>query len=210
MALFITFEGGEGSGKTYQAETLYHRLEKESIPAVLICEPGGTPLGEKISQLLKWAHNTRISPLTELLLFNASRVQLVDDVIRPGLEDGKIVICDRYSDSTTIYQSNGRGLDINMVQAVNETAKRGVDPDITFLLDLPVEKGFARKKGEELDRFEREEVDFHERVREGYLSLAYEEPERWMIIDATLDKNDISEIIWEKVQTLIQSDDIQE
>ena len=208
MALFITFEGGEGSGKTYQAEELYRRLVKESIPAILIREPGGTPLGEKISQLLKWAHNTRILPLTELLLFNASRVQLVDDIIRPGLKEGKIVICDRYSDSTTVYQSNGRGLDLKTVKAVNETAKRGVNPDITFLLDLPVDKGFARKKGEELDRFEQEEAAFHERVRTGYLNLASEEPERWMIIDATLDRQEISEIIWEKVQTLIQPDDI--
>jgi len=204
MTLFITFEGGEGSGKTYQARALYNKLVKESVPAILIREPGGTPLGERISRLLKWAHNTRISPLSELLLFNASRVQLVDDVIEPGLKDGKVVICDRYSDSTTIYQSNGRRLDINTVKAVNETATRGVNPDITFLLDLPVDKGFTRKKGDELDRFEREEKAFHERVRSGYLSLASEEPERWVVIDADQDKKKISQIIWEKVQAFLQ------
>lgn len=140
MALFITFEGGEGSGKSVQARLLYRRLSLLAIPALLTHEPGGTSLGRKISYWLKWARNTGISPLTELLLFNASRAQLLEEVIRPNLKSGKVVICDRYVDSTTAYQSYGRGLKLETVETINNSATQGLIPDLTVLLDIPVEE----------------------------------------------------------------------
>jgi len=203
MSLFITFEGGEGSGKTVQAKSLYRRLCRLSIPVVLTREPGGTPSGERIARLLKWSQDTDISPLTELLLFNASRAQLVKEVIRHGLESGKIVICDRYADSTTAYQSYGRGLDLEMVRMINNIATQGLKPDLTVLLDIMVEEGQARKASKKHDRFEREDTAFHQRVREGYLKLAREEPERWLVIDASQSKQRIREIIWQRVSQLL-------
>ena len=121
MSLFITFEGCEGSGKSYQSKTLYNKLQKLAVPSVLIHEPGSTPLGEKITRLLKWAQETDISPLTELLLFNASRSQLITEVIHPALESNEVVICDRYTDSTIVYQGYGRGLDMEIIKHINYT-----------------------------------------------------------------------------------------
>jgi dTMP kinase len=203
MALFITFEGGEGSGKSSQAEELRRWLSTQGIPAILTHEPGGTELGEKISDLVKWAQNTDISPMTELLLFNASRAQHVKEVIRPALYEGKAVICDRFDDSTTAYQSYGRGLDLEMVKSINDTATGGLRPNLTVLLDISVKDGLARKSGEKLDRFEKEDLDFHRKVREGYLKLADEERERWLVIDAMQSRESISELIFERVQSLI-------
>jgi dTMP kinase len=203
MSLFITFEGGEGCGKSVQAEALYRRLFRLAIPAVLTREPGGTALGNRISHWLKWAHDSDISPLTELLLFNASRAQLVTKVIQPGLEKGRVVICDRYADSTTAYQSYGRGLDLEMVEAVNDTATQGLKPDLTILLDLPAEEGLARKKTKRQDRFEQEALAFHQRVRQGYLKLAASDSPRWFIIDARQSKRKIARIIWQKVEHII-------
>jgi dTMP kinase len=205
MALFITFEGGEGSGKSAQARALYKRLSQSAISALLTHEPGGTPFGNKIGRWLKWTRDTDISPLTELLLFNASRAQLVGEVIRPNLEKGKFVICDRYADSTTAYQSYGRGLDLEMVEAINNTATQGLKPDLIALLDIPVEEGLARKRVKKQDRFEQEDVAFHQRVREGYLKLAANEPQRWLVIDATQSKEEIEEIIWRRVSQLLPS-----
>ncbi len=205
MALFITFEGGEGSGKTVQARALYKRLSQLAIPALLTHEPGGTPLGQKISRWLKWAQSTDISPLSELLLFNASRAQLIDDVIQPNLASGKVIICDRYVDSTTAYQSYGRGLDLEIVKTVSSVAARGLKPDLTVLLDIPVEAGFARKRAKGRDRFEQEDITFHQRVREGYLKLAADEPERWLVIDASQSKARIRQIIWQRVSQLLSS-----
>lgn len=203
MALFITFEGGEGSGKTFQAKALYRRLYRLAIPAVLTHEPGGTKLGWKLARWLKWARATDMSPLAELFVFNASRAQLIDEVIRPSLEEGKVVICDRYSDSTTVYQGYGRGLDLKMVRAVNDTAIRGLKPDLSILLDVPVEAGFARKEDRKRDRFESEDLAFHQRIRKGYLELAAEEPERWVVIDANQPKAKIRGIIWDRVSQLL-------
>jgi len=169
MPLFITFEGGEGCGKSLQSRKLYRKLTQSAVPAVLIQEPGGTPLGVKVRYLLKQACEVPVSPLTELMLFNASRSQLVQDVILPGLEGGKIVICDRFTDSTVAYQSYGRGLDLNTVKTINEIASRGLKPDLTFLLDVPPEIGLSRKRQQANDRFEKEAVEFHQRVREGFL-----------------------------------------
>ena len=205
MALFITFEGGEGSGKSVQARALYKRLSQSAIPVLLTHEPGGTPFGNKIGHWLKWAEVKDISPLTELLLFNASRAQLVSEVIRPNLKTGMTIICDRYTDSTTAYQGYGRGLDLEMVKAINNDATRGLVPNLTILLDIPVEDGLIRKRDKKHDRFEQEDVKFHRRVRDGYLKLAAHEPERWLVIDATKPKEEISQIIWQRVSRLLPS-----
>jgi dTMP kinase len=198
MALFITFEGGEGSGKSTQARMLYRYLQKKNIPSLLTHEPGVTNLGKKITRLLKWSQDTDISPIAELLLFNTSRAQLVSEIIKPTLQSGISVICDRFADSTTAYQGYGRGLDLTIVKAVNEVGMSGLKPDITFLLDMPVEKGLSRKVKKE-DRFEKEVAAFHQRVRDGYLALAKAEPQRWCVIDATKSKEKITGIIRDKV-----------
>ena len=203
MPLFITFEGGEGSGKSVQAKALYRKLSKSGVPVVLTHEPGITPLGMKIARWLKWGQDIDISPIAELLLFNASRAQLVTEVIKPSLESGKLVICDRYADSTTAYQSYGRGLDLAMVRAVNGAAVQGLTPDLTVLLDIPVEAGLARKKVRKQDRFEQEDIAFHRRVREGYLKLAAAEPQRWLVVDASQSREKIAQIIWQKVSQLL-------
>jgi len=203
MSLFITFEGGEGSGKSVQARALYNRLVKESVPAILTHEPGVTALGKKIARWLKWGTELDISPLAELMLFNASRAQLVAELIRPSLRQGKVVICDRYADSTTAYQSYGRGLDLAMVLVVNNAATQGLMPGLTILLDVPVKTGLKRKRDGKPDRFQKETLAFHSRVREGYLKLAAGEPKRWLVIDATLPKEKIADIIWQKVSELL-------
>ena len=202
MALFITFEGGEGSGKSVQARALYRRLSQLAIPALLTQEPGGTPLGKKIARWLKW-EKTAISPLSELLLFNASRAELVAEVIQPSLENGKIVICDRYADSTAAYQSYGRGLDLKTVKSINHTATQGLEPDLTLLLDMPAETGLARKRVQKQDRFEREALAFHQRVRESYLKMAANDPKRWLVVDASQPRAKVTEIIWDKVKQLL-------
>ena len=205
MSLFIVFEGGEGSGKSTQAGALYKRLVKLAIPATLTREPGGTPLGNRLARWLKRTQDEDISPLTELLLFNASRRQLVEGVIEPGMKEGETVICDRYTDSTTAYQGYGRGLDLNMVRTINDAATRGLKPDLVVLLDIPAEKGLARKEARKHDRFEQEDAAFHQRVREGYLELAASEPQRWLVVDATLPRVKIGKIIWERVRRLLPS-----
>ena len=202
MSLFITFEGGEGCGKSVQARALYRRLLRSSIPALLTHEPGGTPPGKRIGRLLKWAHS-EMSPLTELLLFNASRAQLITEVIQPNLREGKVVICDRYADSTIAYQSYGRGLDIKIVTAINNAATQGLKPDLTILLDMSVEDGLARKSSRKQDRFEQEDIAFHQRVRNGYLKLAASDPQRWLIIDATQPEEEIAQIIWKRVNQIL-------
>ncbi len=203
MSLFITFEGGEGRGKSVQAKALYRRLSRLAVPVLLTYEPGGTPFGKRLSRWLKWAKDTDISPLTELMLFNAARAQSVAEVIKPALKNGKVVISDRYADSTTVYQGYGRELDLTMVKAINRVATQGLMPDLTILLDMPAEEGLARKKGEKPDRFEQEAIAFHRRVREGYLELARIEPERWLVIDANQPKEEIAEIIWQRVSQLL-------
>jgi len=205
MALFITFEGGEGSGKSEQAMALYRWLFKLDIPSLLTHEPGVTSLGKKITHWLKWADNMNISPVAELLLFNSSRAQLVAEVIKPNLEAGKLVICDRYTDSTTAYQGYGRGLDLEMVKAVNETGSLGLKPDLTILLDIAVEKGLTRKGDGKKDRFEQEDLAFHQKVREGYLDLVAVDPERWLVVDANQSKAKVERIVWQRVSRLLAS-----
>jgi dTMP kinase len=204
LSLFITFEGGEGCGKSLQSAALYRRLQRNSVPSVLIREPGGTPLGEKVRDILKHSCEIEVSPLTELMLFNASRSQLVSEVIKPSLNEGKVVVCDRFTDSTLAYQSGGRGLDIKMVRQVNSFAAQGIIPDLVILLDVPPEIGIRRKGLIKNDRFDRETLEFHNRVRDTFIKLAKEDVNRWAVIDATLSIEAIGDIIWGKVSDSIE------
>jgi dTMP kinase len=206
MSLFITFEGGEGSGKSVQSRALYRYLVRLQKPVILLHEPGGTRLGKSISYWLKWSRKTGISPLAELLLFNASRANLVHEVIKPALRDGKIVICDRFADSTIAYQGYGRGLDQDMVKSACDIAMQDIRPDLTILMDVPVTEGLDRKARmkAEGDRFEKSEVAFHERVHEGYLKMAKDEPERWLVVDGLQSREKIKNIIRQKVNRLLE------
>jgi len=199
MGIFITFEGGEGCGKSYQSGELYRRLLANSTPVLLTHEPGGTLLGETITKWLKWHKEFTLSATGELLLFNASRNQLCNEVIVPALNEGKVVICDRFSDSTIAYQGYGRGLDFGIIQSLNRLATDGLKPILTILLDIPVDCGFARKDKTNQDRFEAEGITFHERVRQGYLKMAHNEPQRFFVVDATRSKEAIADIVWQKV-----------
>ncbi|MGI2335548.1 MAG: dTMP kinase [Dehalogenimonas sp.] len=203
--LFITLEGCEGSGKSTQAKMLTSRLKQDGYEVVLTREPGGTPLGEEISNILKWSKPGSINTVSELLLFNASRAQLVTDIISPALSSGKVVICDRYADSSLVYQGLGRGLQTETIRQANEIAVQGLSPDLTILLDIPVETGRERKRHDTADRFEQESVEFHRRVRDAYLKLAEEEPERWRIIKGTAPKEEISEAIWDNVKAMLNA-----
>jgi thymidylate kinase (EC 2.7.4.9) len=202
LGLFITFEGGEGCGKSTQARTLYKGLSQLAILTLLTHEPGGTVLGDAIRKWLKRRQENPMSPEVELLLFAASRAQLVSEVIRPALEEGKVVICDRFAHSTLVYQGYGRGLDLPTIEMVNNLATQNLMPDIAILLDISPEQGLARKRTPK-DRFELEDLSFHHRVREGYLKTAASEPKRWLVIDATLPKREIAGIIWQRVSSLL-------
>jgi dTMP kinase len=199
LALFITFEGGEGCGKSSQARLLAQRLRRLAIPHILIREPGGTELGERIRNWLKKNRRMAISPGAELLLFSASRTELVSQVIRPALGENKIVVCDRFSDSTLAYQSFGRGLPRRSVEQINLFATGGLQPDLVFLLDMPPELALARKKPDGRDRFENEEIAFHERVRQGFLTLAAKEPERWVVLDAACSKARLAATVFARI-----------
>ncbi len=208
---FITLEGPEGSGKSTQAKTLIRRLAGCGIEAVYTREPGGTAIGEAIRDILQ--HNQAgEAPCerTELLLFEASRNQLVEKVIRPHLEKGKWVICDRFIDSTTAYQGYGRGLPVEEIQAINRFSANGIVPDLTLLLDLDVATGFERitqrylALGESADRFEKEDRSFHERIREGYLKLAKEDPKRFRIINAAKKPAAVATAIWDTVNDVFR------
>jgi dTMP kinase len=199
---FITFEGGEGCGKSTHSKLLLKELEQQDIPAILTHEPGGTALGNQLRNLLKKKRGAPISAQAELFLLAASRAQLVAEVIRPALEEGKVVICDRFTNSTMVYQGYGRGLDFTAIKMVNNMATRHLNPDLIILLDVPPEKGLARKRSLK-DRFELEDLSFHRRVREGYLKMAGAEPGRWLVIDASLPQGKVAGIIWSEVSALL-------
>ena len=204
MSLFITFEGGEGCGKSTQSRLLLKKIEQQNIPVVLTHEPGGTALGNEVRRAIKRKRGSSISPQAELFLFAASRAQLLAELIRPALEEGKVVICDRFAHSTLVYQGYGRGLDLTTVEMVNNMATQKLKPDLTFFLNIPPERGLARKRSLK-DRFEIEDLSFHRRVREGYIKMAAAETDRWLVIDASLPKGKIAEIIWDKVSKLLPS-----
>ena len=230
-SVFISFEGGEGSGKTTQASILRDSLVKVGFTAVLVREPGSTPFGDYLRRYLKGDH--RLSPKAELLLFAAARVQLVTEVIAPTLKRGISVVADRYADSTLAYQGYGRTLDLDTVRSLNSFATEGLKPHLTFLLDIEPAEGHGRiypsgsprgsrpsqvslklemGNGEPLGRLEEEgqqrfeelPLEFHQRVRRGYLSLAKQEPERWVVLDATLSQEELAAQIWQRVSDLLK------
>lgn len=208
--MFITFEGIEGCGKSTQAKRLVNRLRELAVPLVFTLEPGGTSVGQKIRHILLDSRNQHLSPLTELLLYAADRAQHVEEVIKPALEQEKWVLCDRFFDATTVYQGYARGLDMKLIVTLNEKASPGIRPDITFLIDCAVEIGLERalKRNkiqfqEGQDRFEREKKAFHEAVREGYLTMATEDRERFVVVDGTLKEDELEEIIFKHVEPFI-------
>ncbi len=209
---FITFEGPEGSGKSTQVERLADRLRDRGLDIVCTREPGGTATGDLIRGILQ--HDTAGEALqteTEVLLFAASRAQLVQTVILPVLQRGGWVLCDRFLDSTLAYQSYARGVAYDTVRNINAYAIGSLEPDLTLLLDLPVEESLARmahrnsREGREDDRFEREKTGFHQRVRDGFLDIARREPGRVRILDATQTIDSVHEQVWEAVSSLLES-----
>jgi dTMP kinase len=203
--MFITFEGPEGSGKTSQIVLLAEYLQEKGYDVVQTREPGGTPIGDQIRAVLHDVNNREMESVTELLLYSASRAQLVRELVEPALVAGKIILCDRYADSTIAYQGYGRGLDLPALYMLTEFATGGLKPHLTLLLDIYVERGLDRRQmgGEEMNRLDLETVSFHQKVRKGYHTLAEAEPERWVIVDADRPveaiQKDLREIVKEKV-----------
>jgi len=201
---FITFEGIEGCGKSTQIRLLWDRLAKDGVDALLTREPGGTRIGERIRAVLLDASHQGMTPVTELMLYAAARHQHVEEVIEPALKAGRMVLCDRYADATTAYQGAARRVDPELIKSIHKIATGGLTPDLTILLDLPAKEGLSRaiarnaRDGTEPghDRFEREELAFHERVREGYLAIARSEPKRVIVVDALGTKEELHEKIF--------------
>ena len=191
--IFITFEGNDGSGKTTQILLLSEYLRQKGLEVVTLREPGGTAIGEKIREILLDNRNQGMYPVTEMLLYAASRAQLVSSVIKPELEKNRAVICDRFLDSSLAYQGEGRGLGAENVWAVNRLAVDGCLPDITFFMDLDADASMARlvAKGEGTDRIESEEMDFHRRVYSGYIKLARQDPDRIKRIDVNRNPQEV-------------------
>lgn len=183
--MFITFEGPEGGGKTTVAAFLLERLLARGLSAISLREPGGTHVGEQVRRLLLDTRSD-IAPAAEMLLFSASRAQLVEAIIRPHLAAGGVVLCDRYADSTLAYQGFGRGLDLTALRHITRFATGGLTPDLTLYFDIDPAQGLARRQGSGgLDRMDAQALDFHYRVRDGYLALMAAEPARWVRIDAS-------------------------
>lgn len=201
--LLVTFEGIDFSGKSLQAGLLRTRLTKEHRPAILLREPGGTEISEKIRRILLDKENYHMTAQAELLLYSAARSQMVSEQIIPNLEQGKIVICDRYYDSTTAYQGYGREIDLDFVTKLNKFVTHAVKPDLTFLLDLDPEVAQTRSEAGsgQFDRLEQENLDFHRRVRQGYLELAAAESDRFVVLDASLSPETIQQEIYERFKT---------
>ena len=207
--LFISFEGGEGCGKSTQIAALKAYLESEGHAVTQTREPGGTPLGESIRNLLQHDKAGQgMSPEAELLLFAASRAQHVREVIAPAIAKGKIVLCDRFMDSTTVYQGVARAIDAEQVAAINAFAIGDTKPDLTILIDLSPEIGLARvhaRSDGQLDRMEQEAIEFFEAVRQGYLNLVAREPERFILLDGSLAIETLQSQIFDKVEAALQS-----
>jgi dTMP kinase len=219
--LFITFEGPEGGGKTTHARLLYEYLREEEYPVVLTREPGGTRISDKVRQVLLDPDNTDILPRTEILLFSASRAQLSEEFIRPHLEQGHIVICDRYADSTMAYQGYGLGLDLETLRAITTFATGGLTPDLTLYLDVPIETGLSRRLGmgnntglpgsgtqlplfDKWDRLDMKELEYHRRVQRGYEQLMQAEPDRWQRVDANRSLDQVQDDIRRTVLSVLE------
>ena len=206
MPLFVTFEGVEGSGKTTQIQRLKRYLTQKGFPCRVTREPGGGPIGEKIRKILLNPEHREMSPLSELLLYEASRAQHVIEVVKPLLKKEMIVLCDRFSDASIAYQGYGRKVDLKWVERLNRLSSQGIKPDITFLLDCPPDVGLKRAlqrnqmlRKEKEERFEREKIQFHHRVRKGYLSIAKKEPHRVKVIDT----QEGEEKVFEKIRRIV-------
>jgi dTMP kinase len=207
MIRFVTFEGGDGTGKTTQIRALESYLVQRGRACVVTREPGDTSLGKLIRQILLEVGDHEVAPSTELFLYLADRAQHVSEIIRPALAAGKIVLCDRFTDSTLAYQGYGRGIDLKLLQQLNDLADAGVRPDLTFLLDCPVALGLSRTSQRQSevgqpreDRFEREKVEFHEKIRAGFLDLARAEPARFRVIDAAQSVD----TVWHDIQSIVE------
>jgi len=208
MSLFITFEGPDGSGKSTQIKLLSEALSAAGHDVLTVREPGGTPISEQIRDVVHNLRNREMSDRAECLLYNAARAQLVDQLILPHLRQrGGIVLSDRYADSTLAYQGYGRGLDLSAVRNVIAFATHNLKPDVTFYLDIPVEEGIERRKhgGGEWNRLDDQAVEFHRRVRAGYLQMMREEPQRWVRIDAARPVEEIQADIRAEVERKLGS-----
>ena len=203
MSLFITFEGPEGSGKTTQLRLLADWLREQGADVLATREPGGTSISEAIRAILLDSSRTEMRPEAEILLFSAARAQIVGQVIRPHLERGGIVLCDRYADSTLAYQGYGRGLDLKTLRAITHFATGALVPDLTICLDIAIEEGLQRKSAQEWNRLEEQTLAFHQRVREGYLEMAAAGPERWLVVDAAQSVGGIQGVIRNRLEALI-------
>jgi len=208
LSLFITFEGVEGSGKTTQIQRLKKYLTQKGIPCKVTREPGGCSIGEKIRKILLNPDHREMVAATEFLLYEAARAQHVKEVIEPFLKKEGVVLCDRFSDATLAYQGYGRRIDLKWIQRLNHLSSQGIRPDVTFLLDCPSDVGLKRAiqrnrtlKQEREDRFEREEIEFHRRVRKGYLAIARKEPRRVKVIDTRQGE----EKVFEKIQKIVDN-----
>lgn len=200
MSLFITFEGPEGSGKTSQLHRLADLFREEGYDILTTREPGGTPIGDRVRATLLDPVHTDMEPSTEFLLFSAARAQHVAQVIRPHLARGGVVLCDRYADSSLAYQGYGHCQDLGVLRTITRFATGNLVPDLTFCFDVPVEVGLRRKaggSGDAWNRMEQKEIAYHERVRAGYLAMAAEEPDRWVVVDATPDLDTVQATIRE-------------
>jgi dTMP kinase len=211
---FVTFEGGEGSGKTTQLKALLTHFRSVHADAIQTRDPGGTAIGNQVRELLLNGENVRMSALAELLLYEASRAQLVQEVIRPALAAHRIVLCDRFTDSTVAYQGYGRGLDLELIERLNAVAADGLRPDLTFLLDLDPVVGLARaterlaQPRQRRDRLEDEVLEFHQRVHAGYRALAAREPARVVVLDAARGILDIEAQIRRHVEMRLVTGDL--
>ncbi|WP_073239152.1 dTMP kinase [Desulforamulus putei] len=203
-SIFIVFEGVDGSGKTTQLNLLNKYLIQKQIPTYTTREPGGTPVGEKIRELLLDPNFSEMQGRTEALLYAAARAQLVAQVIRPRLEQGRVVLCDRYIDSSLAYQGYGRGMDTGFLASINELATGGLWPNLTILLDIPPREGLVRsRKDRPADRLENESLEFYQRVRNGYLALARRNPEAYLVLDARRSIEELHTVICGVVGGLI-------
>jgi len=207
--MFITLEGIDYSGKTTQAKLLVERLKKTKKEVIFLREPGGTNISEKIRSILLDKQHLELTQIAELFLFSAARHQLVTEVIKPALKSGKFVVCDRYDDSTTAYQGYGRGIDLNDVKLINRIATEGLRPDLTFYLDVQIEEIFKRQQSKNVstDRMEESGRIFFEKVRKGYLVLAKEEPERFIVVNGNRQIDIIHNEIWEIIKQRIEKND---
>jgi len=213
--VLITFEGVEGAGKTTQMRRAESSLRRAGHAVFVTREPGGTRIGERVRELLLAPEHRNMSPVTELMLYEACRAQIVAEIIRPQLERGSVVLCDRFSDATVAYQGHGRGLDLDLIAALNRTAVGDAEPDLTLILDCPVAEGLARVRGRlgdgadgrpaGLDRLESEALAFHERVRSGYLAIAAGAPARVRVLDTRREPDAVHEEIMVHISRLLRA-----